>query len=50
MYDSMDKSIIMKASMLVKGGFGPSGLDEGGWHRILTSRAFRTIIFGLVCS
>ena len=39
MYDGMDKSIIMKASVLVKGGFGPSGLDADGWYRILTSRA-----------
>ena len=38
--DGMDESVIMKASMLIKGGSGPSGLDADGWRRILTSRAF----------
>ena len=32
----------MKASMLTKGGSGPSDLDANGWRRVLTSRAFRT--------
>ena len=29
-YDGMDESVIMKASMLTKDGFGPSGLDADG--------------------
>ena len=42
-YDDMDESVINKASMLTKGGSGPSGLDGSGWCRILTSRAFGTV-------
>ena len=38
--DGMDESVILKASMLIKGGSGPSGLDADGWGRILTFRAF----------
>ena len=30
MYDDMDESVIMKASMLTKGGSGSSGLDADG--------------------
>ena len=30
-YDGMDESVIMKASMLIKDGSGPSGLDADGW-------------------
>ena len=29
-YDDMDESVIMKASMLTKGGSRPSGLDADG--------------------
>ena len=46
-YDDMNESVIMKASMLTKGGSGSSGLDTDGWHRILTSRAFGTVILDL---
>ena len=35
-YDGMDEPIIMKASMLTKGGYGPSGLYADSWSRILT--------------
>ena len=38
---------MMKASMLIKGGSGPSGLDANGWRRILTSRAFGTATLDL---
>ena len=41
-YDDMDESVIMKASILTKGGSEPSGLDADGWRRILTSCAFET--------
>ena len=37
----------MKASMFIKGGSGPSGLDADGWRRILTSRAFGTATLDL---
>ena len=37
----------MKASMLTKDGYGPSGLDTDGWLRILTSRAFGTAALDL---
>ena len=37
----------MKASMLTKGGYGPSGLDTDGWLGILTSRAFGTAALDL---
>ena len=43
----MDELVIMKASMLIKGGSGPSGLDANGWRRILTSRAFGTATLDL---
>ena len=43
----MDESVIMKASILTKGGSGPSGLDADGWLRILTSRAFGTATLDL---
>ena len=39
-YDGMDESVIIKSSILIKGGSGPSGLDADGWRIILTSRAF----------
>ena len=39
-YDDTDESVIMKASMLTKGGSGPSCLDADGWCRISTSSAF----------
>ena len=35
-YDDMDDSVIMKTSMLTKGGSGPSGLDANDSSRILT--------------
>ena len=41
-YDDIDESLILKAATLTKGGLGPSGLDAGGWSRILTSREFGT--------
>ena len=41
-YDDMDESIIMKASMLTKGGSTPSYLGADGWSGILTSRTFGT--------
>ena len=31
-YAHMNESVIMKALMLTKGGFGPSGLDADGWR------------------
>ena len=43
----MDESVIMKASMLTKGGSRPSGLDADGWGRILTSCAFGTATLDL---
>ena len=36
----MDKSLILKAAMLTKHGFGPSGLDADGWRKILISCSF----------
>ena len=44
-YDDMDESVIMKASMLTKGGSRPSGLDADGWRRI--SRTFKTATLDL---
>ena len=41
-YD-IDESLILKASMLTKGGSRPSGLDADGWRRMLSSREFRTL-------
>ena len=41
-YDDIDESLILKAATLTKGESGPSGLDAGGWRRILTSREFGT--------
>ena len=41
-YDDADKSLILKAAMLTKGGSGPPGLDADGWRRMLTSREFGT--------
>ena len=29
-YEDMNKSLILKAAMLIKGGSGPSGLDADG--------------------
>ena len=46
-YDGMDEPVIMKASMLIKGGSGPSGRDADGWRRILTSRGFGTATLDL---
>ena len=46
-YDDMDESVKIKASMLTKGGSGPSGLDADSWCRILTSRAFGTATLDL---
>ena len=43
----MDESVIMKASMLTKGGSRLSGLDADGWHRIFTSCAFGTAALDL---
>ena len=43
----MDEPVIMKASMLTKGVFGPSGLDADGWCRILTFRALGTVALDL---
>ena len=42
-YDDIDESLILKASMLTKGGSRPSGLDADGWRRMLSSREFRTL-------
>ena len=41
-YEDMDESLILKAAMLTKKGSGPSGLDDDGWRKILTSRSFGT--------
>ena len=41
-YDDADKSLILKAAMLTKGGSGPPGLDADGWRRMLSSREFGT--------
>ena len=46
-YDDMDEPIKIKASILTKGGSGPSGLDADSWCRILTSRAFGTATLDL---
>ena len=43
----MDESVIMKVSMLTKGGSGTSGLDADVWRRILTSRTFGTATLDL---
>ena len=43
-YEDMDKSLILKAAILTKGGSGPSGLDPVGWGKILTSRSFGTAL------
>ena len=39
-HDDIDKSLVMRAAMLTKGGSGPSGLDADGWRGILTSKQF----------
>ena len=33
-YEDMDESLILKASILTKGRSGPSGLDADGWRKI----------------
>ena len=40
--DDIDESLILKASMFIKGGSGPSGLDTDRWHRMLTSTELGT--------
>ena len=40
-YD-IDESLILKASMLTKGGSATSGLEVNGWRRMLTSRELGT--------
>ena len=39
-YNDINESLVMRASILTKGGSGPSGLDADGRQRILTSAPF----------
>ena len=41
-YEDINESLILKASMLIKDGSGPLGLDADGWRKILTSRSYGT--------
>ena len=41
-YDDMDESLILKAAMLTRHGFGSSGLDADGWRKILILCSFGT--------
>ena len=46
-YEDIDESLILKAAMLTKGGFGPSDFHADGWRKILISRSFGTASYKL---
>ena len=41
-YDDIHEELIKKAAIRAKGGAAPSGLDAGGWRRIIVSSCFGT--------
>ena len=40
MFENIDETIITKAALHTKGAAGPSGMNAGGWRRILVSKNF----------
>ena len=39
-YEAIDKALISKAALKMKGGWRPSGFDAKNWRRILVSKSF----------